>query len=401
MKKNFNIKKIDKIKIYSKNKIQKLVVLITRPLKKPIMYIEIGLTNAEKVKIIENKLIWSFKFLKDKYEIKKKPKVGFIDIFRSSGVVYTETTSYPKFISKICNWIVNLDYERNHLDAWHLIDFISAISESPGNEDIMKGKLRLINFMEKLGREKNDKVFLFGTGPSLENAIKHDFTNSIIIVCNTIVKDAELWAHLNPDIFVAGDAIYHFGNTDHAKQFRKDALLRLKESNGCTLFVYPYQYHPIVKKEFEEVSDILIPMPRSNHTDPTQNIKNSYGIPPMGNVLGDLLLPIGCSLSKNINLWGFDGRAPTDQNFWSNSAKQCYPELMHDLKRAHPAFFDFNVPKGNEINYVKKVHGDDLEERLASAEARGFEFRVITKSWTKVFQKRYKEYYIKEIKYAE
>ncbi|WP_458868572.1 hypothetical protein, partial [Enterococcus faecium] len=82
---------------------------------------------------------------------------------------------------------------------------------------------------------------------------------------------------------------------------------------------------------------------------------------PLGNVLNKLLLPLGCNLSKHVGLWGFDGRAPKDQLFWSNSQKQSYTELMPTLQAAHPAFFDHFVPRENPEKYVQSVHGDVLE----------------------------------------
>ena len=43
-----------------------------------------------------------------------------------------------------------------------------------------------------------------------------------------------------------------------------------------------------------------------------------------------------CMLSMLVRLWGFDGRAPDDKLFWSNSNKHSYPELMPELIKEHP-----------------------------------------------------------------
>jgi hypothetical protein len=101
-----------------------------------------------------------------------------------------------------------------------------------------------------------------------------------------------------------------------------------------------------------------------------------------------MLLPLACTFSKNIFLWGFDGRAPGDAMFWKNSDKHFYNDDVSQLTKLHPAFFDFHVPKGNETNYVKKVHGDALEHFLHAAERNGFSFTMLHFSHTEVLQKR-------------
>jgi hypothetical protein len=109
----------------------------------------------------------------------------------------------------------------------------------------------------------------------------------------------------------------------------------------------------------------------------------------MLNVLTILLLPLGCTLSSDVKLWGFDGRAPSDSGFWANSNRQSYPELMQANREAHPAFFADFVPKGNEAKYANEVHGDLLDERLTEAERRGFRFQMLHHTWTPTLQKRY------------
>ena len=106
--------------------------------------------------------------------------------------------------------------------------------------------------------------------------------------------------------------------------------------------------------------------------------------------LPNLLLPLGCTLSNDVRLWGFDGRAPSDSGFWANSDRHAYPDLMQSIRDAHPAFFAEKTPKGDEAQYVNKVHGDLLDERLTEAEGRGFEFRMLHASWTPTLQKRYR-----------
>lgn len=231
-----------------------------------------------------------------------------------------------------------------------------------------------------------DRCYIFGTGPSLSRAIERDWSNGIRVVCNTIVRDKQLWNHINPHFVVAGDGIYHFGYTEHAKAFRRDLAARLKETD--TYFLLPDRFYPMVVEELSESLERILPVPVAATSEIGDCLTRDYRLPGLPNVLNMLLLPLGCSLSKTVGLWGFDGRAPSDSLFWANSSKQSYPELMDGLRAAHPAFFEAQVPKEDPGRYVKAVHGDLLEQVLSSAEARGWSFRMLHDSWTPTLQRR-------------
>ena len=215
-----------------------------------------------------------------------------------------------------------------------------------------------------------------------------DFSDGNVVVCNTIVRDAALWRHLKPDIIAAGDAIYHFGPTPHARAFRADLRKRLEDSAGATSFVYPELFDAVVLREFGDLRSLLLPVPFGEHDNVHVDLTVRFDLPTLGNVLNILLLPLGCTLSKSVMLWGFDGRAPDDQGFWANSSAQAFPELMPGLREAHPAFFANFVPKGREGNYVQSVHGDALDERLSRAEAAGWKFVMMHFTWTETLRKR-------------
>jgi hypothetical protein len=119
------------------------------------------------------------------------------------------------------------------------------------------------------------------------------------------------------------------------------------------------------------------------------DLTKHFCLPQIENVLATLLLPLGCTLGTDVRLWGFDGRAPSDSGFWANSDRHAYPELIQSIRDAHPAFFAEKTPTGEEAQYVNRVHGDLLDERLTEAEGRGFQFRMLHASWTPTLQKRY------------
>ncbi len=280
--------------------------------------------------------------------------------------------------------IFNVDHVRNPMDGWSWCEagtYVHGIQE----QDIAQA--RLIKHIQAIKAQGFERCTVFGTGPSLERARGRDWQDGARVVCNTIVRDAELWHHIQPHIVAAGDAIYHFGFTEFARAFRKDLHARLGESPDV-LFVYPDYFDFIVRREFGAYANRLVPIPNGTQTRVHDDLAVNFSLPPLGNVLNKLLLPLGCNLSKHVGLWGFDGRAPKDQLFWSNSQKQSYTELMPTLQAAHPAFFDHFVPRENPEKYVQSVHGDVLEYLLSQAEQDGWTFTMLHHTWTPTLAKR-------------
>jgi len=255
--------------------------------------------------------------------------------------------------------------------------------------DIFGAKSRLTDVINTR-KDCYSRAYIFGTGPSLAKAMDNSFNDGYRIVCNTIVRDKDLFNKLRPDFIVAGDAVYHFSHTQFARAFRQDLLQRLKEVN--TYFIYPAFFDVLVQRDFAEVSEKLIPIPIGMHDKLDINLLSKFELPALGNVLALLQLPVACTLSKNIYLWGFDGRSPYDNlnPFWANSQKHSYPELMDTLKTGFPFFFEFFVPNNNSKSYINSVHGDILGNRLSAAESRGYHFEMLHPSWTATLAKRYK-----------
>lgn len=354
-----------------------------------VVLIVTGKAPEAKVAEVEARLRFLFSHLGQIPRIRKAARMSPLAILRDTGVVVVDAAAIPAFIARHVEWVANLDYDTNPLDGWALADLGAVLSGEVLERSVAAGREVFVERVREIKSDGAKPVYLFGTGPSLGLAGQRSFSNGTTIVCNTIVRDAELWHALNPAFLTAGDAIYHFGHSEHARAFRTDALRRLLESDGRTLFVYPMAFDVIVRPEFRDVEELLVPIPSGEHTDITVDLVRRYELPRVGNVLNSLLLPLGCTLSNDIRLWGFDGRSPTDTGFWANSSRHAYPELMQSIRDSHPAFFSELVPQGNENRYVNDVHGDWLDDRLTEAEDRGFSFQMLHKSWTPTLQKRH------------
>ncbi|MBA4383618.1 MAG: hypothetical protein C0410_02680 [Anaerolinea sp.] len=310
----------------------------------------------------------------------------FVALSSQPALVFGEYSLFTKKYGYYRGGLFDIDHLKNHLAGWAW--FYLAEYCAKEKTDLPLSFQRFKSAIDSLRKQHLEKVYIFGTGPSLSKAGKMDWSDGYRIVCNTIVRDPDLWHKINPHFIVAGDAIYHFSDTKFARAFRKDLALRLSETN--TYFVFPAMFYSIVRREMREYADRLIPIPDGTHTTVNVDLCQDFNLPRLGNVLPCLLLPLGCTLGKAIFLWGFDGRAPTDQLFWANSAKHSYPEFLPELKENFPAFFDHFVPANNPSQYVNTVHGDVLEECLQSAEKEGWYFEMLHKSWTPTLQKRCK-----------
>ncbi len=278
-----------------------------------------------------------------------------------------------------------VDFRTNALDGWEWTRLAAYID--PRRVDLDSSRQRFASRVARLRQQGKEKTYIFGTGPSLANALDKQWEDGYRIVCNTIVRDRFLWDHLKPDFIVAGDAIYHFGFTSFARAFRRDLRKCLVSSD--TLFLYPAEFHSIVRREFDGLNDRLIPVPKGWLRKIDIDLVKHFQLPGLGNVLGLLLLPLACTLSKDVFLFGFDGRAPNDKLFWGNSPKHSYQEHLAELQEAHPYFFEFFVPEYNLNKYVKNVHGEQLDICLSMAESRGWRFVMMHRSWTPTLQRRF------------
>ena len=276
---------------------------------------------------------------------------------------------------------------RRHVSGWEWVRFVNDYYDYKVDTDLAMSNLRKrVEMLMPLGYNKS---YIFGTGPSLARASSLQWDDGYRIVCNTIVRDLDLFFHISPHFVVAGDAVYHFSHTKFAVEFRKDLLICLQEFG--TYFVYPDQFDVMVQREFSSVRNQLVPVPVGGHSRVNVNLLIDFRLPALGNVLPLLLIPLACTLSSRIYMWGFDGRAPTDYDskFWQNSNKQSYPEFMYTLNEAFPYFFEYYVPNNNSNSYIQNFHGHILDNKLSIAESEGYLFVMMHPSWTKTLQSRF------------
>lgn len=356
---------------------------LTGPMVNPERKISVCVGHEGNVEEFERRLVHFAPHLRGLYSL--HPRLGLRHVLSAEPVITLDSRGRNRLHALLGT--VNLDFERCPHDAWQWFSLAQRTKQEETDANVAAGRARFVSLGLELAK-RFDRAYIFGTGPSLAKAIEIDWSNGIRIVSNTIVKDQDLWAHINPHFIVAGDALYHFGHTPFAISFRTDLRKRLGETG--TLFLYPAMFDSLVQREFPDFRDRLVPVPHGASDSPIGNLLDDYALPFLGNVLNQLLLPVSTSLTKCVFLWGFDGRAPSDQLFWKNSNRHFYEEHVPALQAAHPAFFSHHVPTSNPNAYVKSVHGDELDQQLSAAEAQGYTFNLLHDSWTATLKKRQK-----------
>lgn len=351
------------------------------------IFLDINAGVAEK-KEVYRRLLFFMEYLNSKGKVQEITKISLKILFSPNPILYFGKRSvFMDLLVAFRPGTFDIDYRYNPMDGWAWTDLVGYINGNEIKFSMFQEKLKAT--IDKLKNQNKEKCYIFGTGPSLEKAVERNWGDGYRVVCNTIVRDEELWNYISPDFIVAGDAIYHFGMSEIAQSFRSDLRKRLKTKPA--LFLYPSQFHPIVQNEFCQFEEYLVPIPIGWYRRVDIDLTQTFRLPALGNILPLLMLPLACTLSREVYLWGFDGRAPTDRLFWGNSPKHSYPEYLNELQTAHPAFFNVNVPASNPTKYVRKVHGEQLDGLLRKAEKRGWNFIMMHPSWTPALNKRYIE----------
>jgi glycosyltransferase involved in cell wall biosynthesis/Flp pilus assembly protein TadD/uncharacterized Rossmann fold enzyme len=228
-----------------------------------------------------------------------------------------------------------------------------------------------------------NKCYIFGTGPSLEEAFDHDFSDGIVIACNSMVKNKPLLKHLNPSIIVIADPIFHAGCSSYAGEFR-NYLCNALDSYNAFLIVPFRDYKLYLGNLDEKYHDRIIGLPFEHLERVNLDILKKYVVKTTSNVLTLFLIPIASTLSKEVHIMGCDGRKIEENNyFWTHHKDSQINEQMGNIKIAHPAFFKI------DYNDYYLEHCETLENWLSTGESKGISYFNMTPSYIPAMQKRH------------
>jgi len=178
---------------------------------------------------------------------------------------------------------------------------------------------------------------VFGTGPSLEKAYDFDFRGCLTIVCNSIIQNSEMMAHINPQFICAGDVVSHFGVSRYAEKFREDLLKTLQARDIYFFTTASFGYlltlnHPEIREKTILVEQAV--------AGPNYDLLHGFGLPLLASTLNIHMLPLAATFSDEIFLLGCDGKSTEKDNedFWAHAKSSQYNELVDSGHRCHPTF---------------------------------------------------------------
>lgn len=231
-----------------------------------------------------------------------------------------------------------------------------------------------------------DISYVFGTGPSLDDVFEIDIpADALSVICNSIVRDEELLAHLQPDVLVFADPVFHFGPSRYADKFREDVVNTLQQYD-CTA-VIPRRYHSLFTGNYPELSDQIIGLESVSTSEFIYPTHNRLEVKGTSNIMTLLMLPIAASLTKEIRIVGADGRKEDESYFWEHSDTGQYDDdLMDTVAETHPAFFRDRIYE----DYYDE-HVETLTELIEYSESQGVDVHSITNSYIPCLSERHIE----------
>ncbi len=185
--------------------------------------------------------------------------------------------------------------------------------------------------------------YIYGTGPSLQDALEMNLSDGTSIICNTIVKNRELMRKLKPAVIAVADPIFHAGCSSYAGEFRRHLLQAMCEFENCYLIVPMRDYYLYMANLQSSLRPRIIGLPFVAGDVPNLNLYKNFYVTATPNILTLFLIPLAATFFQKTFILGCDGR-PLDQDdyFWEHDSSSQLTEHMNDIQVAHPAFFNIN-----------------------------------------------------------
>ncbi len=207
-------------------------------------------------------------------------------------------------------------------------------------------KLSINNYENLSNNFMDNEIALLGTGPSFEKG-KQIFKKKkiTIMTCNSAIYDDDIWEN-NHVIFTFADPVFHFGKSQEAQRFKNEVINKFKKYKFY--IVVPLPAFPIILEEWGIDKNFVIGINSRDGKLKYPLLDENLTSLRTSNVLTEFMLPFSSTISKKIELAGFDGRKKEEQNFWQYS--ETTNQTLEGHQKQHPSFFqDRNIN-----NYYKK-----------------------------------------------
>ncbi|MBT5566616.1 MAG: hypothetical protein HOJ91_13125 [Rhodospirillaceae bacterium] len=240
-------------------------------------------------------------------------------------------------------------------------------------------------FERHAARWQGKAISTFGNGPSLGQVVKEgvDLGDTVRAVCNSTICDDEALNFLQPELLFCGDPVQHCGVSRYAGQFRKDLAAAL--SNSDRVLFTQLGYVPYFKSVTpEDCHDRIIGIGNDRRPDFNLDLRSEFLTAATANIFTMLVLPVACTVSTDIQVFGCDGMSFSESTKpWSHAKEDDYMGRMSVTHRVHKGFWQRNY----EEEYWSYCR--DLSELLNHAEQHGCNIQVRTPSFVPALAKRF------------
>jgi hypothetical protein len=271
--------------------------------------------------------------------------------------------------------IIDPNYKFNH-EA----DQIAALQYSISSEETRKEyrELSQTNYRKLLEHWKNvENACLYLTGPSVEKlSINQIDLDAIKIICNSLVKNAELLDRLQPDVLMFSDPAYHFGISKYAAAFRGYVKKAMANFPNLVCLV-PERYFPLTLA-FLGVTyrDRIIGVPVIDTNQFNVLSNDRFFVRKTDNILTQMMIPVAVEISERINIFGADGREKGDSGYWKHAQASQISDQMKTIYDSHPS-----LARDEDVEKYYDLHCRVLEELIAFGEkTRDAQFCCLTPS---------------------
>jgi hypothetical protein len=250
-------------------------------------------------------------------------------------------------------------------------------------EDLQKRSRK--RFLELIKKNKDKRnAYCFASGPSFDNYSDYEIDKTAFkIICNSIVKNTDFIEYIGgADLLVFADPVFHFGVSEYANQFRSDVEEYMK--NTPSYIVVPEYTISLLEENHPTLKGWLIGMPHQNTENFNFPDKQDFFVKGTSNILTLFMLPIASAVSKNIIVFGADGRKSNETYFWKHSKSAQYANKMNDAFEVHPSFF-----RDRDYEDYYNLHCNRLELLLQTGEKDGIEYSSLSKSYIPSLKRRY------------
>lgn len=266
-------------------------------------------------------------------------------------------------------------------EYWSTIE--AGTWSSVGHRLRKEGRDRSANLYRRLEDRFCDvaRSYVFATGPGLAEALQFDFPEGPLkIVCNSIVRNRSMLDHIDPDVLVFADPVFHFGPSKYADRFRQDAIATLRRYD-C-IGVIPEQHLSLMNGHYPDVD--FVALRGENLNEPNFPTHDDLRVMGTNNVMTLFMLPIASALTEQVNIIGADGREKNESYFWEHDEDAQYDdELMRTAVNCHPSFFRDRV----YTDYYDD-HVDTLESMIEYGEKQGISYQNLTHSYIQCLEER-------------